>query len=466
MTTVEKDNLKFRLDSKELTAEVIESPKAKGTISIPRHIIYRKKKYIIKAIGQYAFSENEIDSITFPNDSEVERFESYSFYLMSIKKLQIPSSLKYIEEECFDKIRDLVDIEVSPQNKYFTYENELLLGKSEENLEEYDILITASFNIQNAIIPSSIRHINTYCFLDHNNLESIIFEKNSILCEINESIISKSLKKLNIPKSVTQIGPECFQKAQNLIDIEISKSNKVFKYVNNTFLMTKKDETSKDFDVILFCRRDVKQIEILKNVKEIASYSFSCCYNLNSITFEKSSSLEMIGEGALEATSISNIVIPGSVKVLNKNAFSSNTLLQKVQILGEDVKIESMCFLMCLRLESISLPNAKKFSMKGNSFGDKLKIFLRTDAKCEFDDESEIKKHISYIQVKPEEPSKKEEKKEKVEIEDHNENVNPVQNEKHVENQKPIENENPVEEKNPEKSKNVEENSSKCCILI
>lgn len=113
-----------------------------------------------------------------------------------------------------------------------------------------------------------------------------------------------------------------------------------------------------------------------------------------------------------------------------------------------------MCFLMCLRLESISLPNAKKFSMKGNNFGDNLKIFLRTDARCEFDDESEITKHVSYIQVKPEEPSKKEEKKEKVEIEDHNENESPA------------ENENPVEDKNPEESKNVEENSSKCCILI
>lgn len=452
MITVEKNNLQFLLDPEELTAEVLKSPNAKGTISIPRYILHGKKKYIIKAIGEHAFSENEIDSITFPNNSEVTQFKSYSFHLTSIKKLQIPSSLKYIEEECFDEIRDLVDIEVSPKNKFFTYQNELLLGKSEENLEEYDILITASFNIQNAVIPSSIRHINTYCFHDHNNLESIIFEKNSVLCEINENIISKSLKKLNIPNSVTQIDPNCFKEAKNLIDIEISNSNKVFKYVNNSFLMKKKDETSKDFDIILFCRRDVKQIEILKNAKEIAPYAFSYCYNLHEITFENNSSLELIGKGSFASTTISNIIIPESVKILEEFAFSSDTHLEKVQILGEDVKIKSMCFLLCLRLESISLPNAKKFSMNRNIFNEKVKIFLRDDAECEFDNESKIKNHINYIQAKPIKPSEKVD--EKVEIDVNNENESPV------------ENSSLVKSENPEESKNVEENSSKCCILI
>ena len=126
--------LNVKINQKNNTASIIKSPKAKGTVFIPRFVEFENHKYKIISIEQYAFSNIKIDSLTFPEDSEVESFEWYSFSYSGIKKLQIPLNLKYLKFGWASGINELTTIEVSPKNKNFSlYNNKLLLGKSQEN---------------------------------------------------------------------------------------------------------------------------------------------------------------------------------------------------------------------------------------------------------------------------------------------------------------------------------------------
>ncbi|KAK8881661.1 hypothetical protein M9Y10_004421 [Tritrichomonas musculus] len=69
-----KGGLVIKLNN-DYTASVTKSPKATGNVFIPRQVIHDKKNYLITSLGKNAFYENNIDAITFPEDSEIITFE-------------------------------------------------------------------------------------------------------------------------------------------------------------------------------------------------------------------------------------------------------------------------------------------------------------------------------------------------------------------------------------------------------
>lgn len=101
MNIEDEKGLRFRINVKDHTASFINSPNAKGDIYIPRSIEYQNSEYKITSIEKYAFRGNQIDSVFFPENSEVKIFKSESFYKISFKSLQIPPSLEKIEPGCF-----------------------------------------------------------------------------------------------------------------------------------------------------------------------------------------------------------------------------------------------------------------------------------------------------------------------------------------------------------------------------
>ena len=84
-----KGNLKVKINQKDSTASVIESPKANGTVFIPRFAEHENVKYKIISIEKNAFKNCFIDRLTFAKDSEVETFEKNCFYNAHIKKLDV-----------------------------------------------------------------------------------------------------------------------------------------------------------------------------------------------------------------------------------------------------------------------------------------------------------------------------------------------------------------------------------------
>ena len=141
MEIYDNDELKFKINQIDQVASVIKSPQAKGTIFIPHYVKYTDVQFKVTTIEGDSFVGNEIQSITFPPDSEIIRFKKKAFHGASIKKLEIPTSLVTIEAGCFFQTEGLVEIEVSPKNRLFSYvDNKFLLGKAEEAEGEEDFI--------------------------------------------------------------------------------------------------------------------------------------------------------------------------------------------------------------------------------------------------------------------------------------------------------------------------------------
>ena len=68
------DILIIKINKLNNTASITRSPKATGNILIPKFFIQENIKYKVISIGSYAFENCSIDSLTFPDDSEIEVF--------------------------------------------------------------------------------------------------------------------------------------------------------------------------------------------------------------------------------------------------------------------------------------------------------------------------------------------------------------------------------------------------------
>lgn len=133
--------------------------------------------------NQSFYSHKQLKSIVFTEDSQLKNIKRAIFYEAPIEKLVLPSSVEEIEENCFDCVRSLINIEVSPKNKIFSvFKNKILLRKSDPiSSENFDVITFAARDIKEVEIPSNIKYISRYSFDRCESLKSIKFEENSQL---------------------------------------------------------------------------------------------------------------------------------------------------------------------------------------------------------------------------------------------------------------------------------------------
>lgn len=101
---------------------------------------------------------------------------------------------------------NLNEVKISPDNKVFkNYEGneKLIVVKSDVNSDEYDILVFAYQNIEDVIIPPSIKQIASYAFSE---------------TQINN---------IFVPKKVTQICEGCFYNCFSLNSIEFASDSEL-----------------------------------------------------------------------------------------------------------------------------------------------------------------------------------------------------------------------------------------------
>ena len=228
---IELDNgLRLEINESTKTSTVIKLNQKSNDVLIPRYAEYKGEKYKIISIKSYAFKKVDLELLHFADDSEVEHFGSSIFFSSTIKKFQIPASLTKVDIDWLHHSKGLSDFEVSPKNQRFKYiEGNFLLGKSEEDSDEFDSLIYARYDIEDAIIPQEVKIIKKNSFNDHPNLKSITFPENSKLKIIEyRSFDSTPMQKLVLPASVEKIDSSNFQNNINLVDIEISPKKQTF----------------------------------------------------------------------------------------------------------------------------------------------------------------------------------------------------------------------------------------------
>ena len=201
-----------------------------------------------------------------------------------------------------------------------------------------------------------------------------------------------SLKRINIPDSVTNIGNNAFSKCESLTKINIPSSvvnmngnpfwlwhgdlhNESKAFIYERKVLFNKDKTtliaytSNDTNYIIpngvtnigdrafWECKSLTNIKIPNSVTNIGIYAFFRCESLTSIKIPNS--VTNIGNSAFSrCSSLNSINIPNSVTNIGNSAFSRCSSLNSINIPNSVTNIGDYAFEDCKSLTSINIPNS------------------------------------------------------------------------------------------------------------
>ena len=89
-----------------------------------------------------------------------------------------------------------------------------------------------------------------------------------------------------------------------------------------------------------------ERVLVPASVKKIEKCAFACCERLRHIDFANGNQLEEIGEHCFYDSALESVQIPSRVKVIRENAFNNCQFLKKITFQKNSVleKIESLAF--------------------------------------------------------------------------------------------------------------------------
>ena len=257
-------------------------------------------------------------------------------------------------------------------------------------------------NIKNIVISSGVTSISDYAFSGCVNLESVEFEKDSSLTVIGGSafkgctaltsiVLPDSLKtvygnafagctalaSIYMPDDVAKLYASAFNNAPVTLNVlkdsyacEFAKANDISYVVrfvsggacgdnlvwsiseegtlqiSGTGAMTAYASDS----AVPWSEQNIniKKLVISSGVTSISDYAFSGCVNLESVEFEKDSSLTVIGGSAFKGcTALTAIVLPDSLKTVYGNAFAGCTALASIYMPDNVAKLYASAFKDC-----------------------------------------------------------------------------------------------------------------------
>lgn len=346
-------------------------------------------------IGKYAFGGcNKLSSITVGSSVEVVGTGAFD-KCTALKSVYIKDVLSWCNIVAEDGTQPIFP---SATKLYLNGKlvTELIIPDGVTKINDY--AFTAFADIVSAVIPDSVTRIGDSAFLDCTGLASITIGAG--LEYIGESAFSgcKSLLEISLPKTVLYIGENAFYYCVSLTSVNIEDiaawcAIEFGNYSSNPIRYSEKlyldGELLTDIELpagiteisdyaFYYCKSIINviipegvtgigyqafyecdglsDIDIPASVEEISNYAFYNCTRLERIGFSDSSSLISIGESAFKyCTSLLEIELPDSVRVLGDSAFASCTLLGTAVLSDGLTALGNYAFSGCKSLSDIVL---------------------------------------------------------------------------------------------------------------
>ena len=335
--TFDIDGTRYNVVSmEERTVEVAIIPKSisyptystyTGDIVIPEKVSYNNITFDVIGIGDHAFSNSSIKSISIPNSVRYIGFGAFA-YAYSIKAITLPEGLLSIGAAAF---RDTYIIEMTIPNSVkelgttmFYYCNNLKTVVLPEDITEIpEDMFYGCPALVRVDIPSSVKVIGSSAFMGTPKLAECTLPAG--LESLGAySFYHSGISSITIPDGVTVLGEGTFYKCQNLEHIDMPK------YLESI-----------GKDCFRHCSK-LKSIEIPEGVSKITSYTFQYCSELCSLTLP--STLKVIDSGAFSnCTNLTSLVIPEGVTDIYTEAFYG-TKLSELSLPSTLVKIDTWAF--------------------------------------------------------------------------------------------------------------------------
>lgn len=259
----------------------------------------------IKKIGKSAFAQIW-DFNNLPCEDALESVGDGAFSFTDIDTFKIGKNLKHIGEGVFVE-SNLKYIDVDENNKYFTFENDVLYDKDKTRLILYK-KTADSFTP-----PETVTKISEYAF-ECAGLYKINLGDN--IKEIGDGafINCDNLKSVNLPSGITKIGYGTFQGCGSLKSIKLK--NKIEEIGESAF------ESS-----------GIRSITLPNSVRKIGKEAFSAS-KLKDIKLN--SGLKSIGGEAFSQTKIEEINLPKSFNKISRKSLYNMPKLKAVKVNSEN----------------------------------------------------------------------------------------------------------------------------------
>ncbi len=279
-----------------------------GDITIPSTL----GGYPVTIIGDFAFYQRDITSITIP-DSVISIGDSAFYNRSGLKSITIPNSVTNIGSDAFGYCYNLTSVTIG--NSVTSIGNYAFRGCNslkDVNITDLSAWCKITFDdtssnplyyahklylnnklITNLVIPNDVTSIKNSVFSGYSSLTSITIPDSVI--SIGESAFEgcSSLTSINIPDGVTSIGKSAFEGCSSLTSITIPKGvtsirDDVFYECSSLASLTIPDSVISIGDYALYCCSSLISIIIPNSVTSIGGYAFYNCARLTSITIPDS----------------------------------------------------------------------------------------------------------------------------------------------------------------------------------
>ena len=229
----------------------------------------------VTAIFDNAFGRcKNLRKIEIPTNSNLKTIGKGAFSSTEIEEIYFPKSLIELKEGWCYNVNKLKKITISPSNDRFIFKDDkYLLGKSDNNGDDFDILLFVRRDITEISLPLNIKIIGSGSFYN------------------------SQIHKIVIPASVTKICESAFHYC-NLRKLEIS---------DNSNLQTIEDGAFQSSKINQFC--------FPSSMSEIGHFSFSYCNGLKMVEISENTNIQSIPETSFHSSN-PIVMIPSSLRKL------------------------------------------------------------------------------------------------------------------------------------------------------
>lgn len=283
---VEIDGIAYYINLKSGLTEVTSNATHpySGDIVIAEKIVYEETEYTVTGIGEKAFFQKNITSVTFPKS--ITSIGAAAFmYCQTLNSIEIPEHVTIIPTDAFASCQNLKHVRLP--------EGITSIGNSAFN---------SCYGLDSIIIPNTVQTIEDWAFAG---------------CE--------HLSYVKIPRQLKTVGQGAFGSCPSLAYVDIPDLSSWAMITFNNYTANPLYYAKK----LIVNGEEITDLVIPDDVTYIGGNAFRCCMNLTSVTI--GNHVRSIGLGAfMECSNITSIIIGEDVTSIDRLVFYRCTKVTSV----------------------------------------------------------------------------------------------------------------------------------------
>ncbi len=282
----------------------------------------------LETIGSTAFKNTAITKIHIP--ANVKHIGAEAFSGTAIEFIDIPDGMQDLDARAFEGCRNLKDISVSPQNRFFSKIGDVLVNKQKTVIVRVPVMTAGAYKI-----PEGITAIGNYAFSACDKITEVQCSKT--LTKIGEGafVNCSNMLKIELPATLQTIGRIAFQYS-GLRSIDLPSVKELG-------------------EAVFFHCEHLSQVK-LPMLEKIPTCMFEGCKSL--VTIELPKNLKSVDPAAFkDCESLEAVEFPQTVQNIGKEAFNECKALKIVK-LSPLLTFGDECFRDCKSLETFEFPQS------------------------------------------------------------------------------------------------------------